>query len=43
LLCDSSLLIVRAKDKKSEAFSYFKKSKVDFLQDVMLFPRTKGF
>jgi len=31
LLCDSSLPIMSAKDKKSEVFSYFKKVKCEFL------------
>jgi len=32
-----------AKDKKSEVFSYFKKSNVNLLLVVILFIRTKGF
>jgi len=36
LLCDSSLLIVSAKDKKLEVFNYFKND-VNFLLEVILF------
>jgi len=32
LLCDSLLLIMSAKNKNAEIFSYFKKSKVIFLK-----------
>jgi len=34
---------MRAKDKNTEVFSYFKKVKGDFLLDIILFLITKGF
>jgi len=37
LLCDSSLLIMSAKDKNSKVFSYLKTSKVNFMLEVVLF------
>ena len=39
LLCDSSLLIMNAKDKKSEVFSYFKKVQCEFLARSHTFAR----
>jgi len=43
LLCDSSLLIVSAKDKKSAVFSYFKKVKCEFLTRSHTMSLNKGF
>jgi len=37
LLCDASLLVMNAKDKKSGVFIFSKKTKVDFLLEVLLF------
>jgi len=42
LLCDSSLLIISAKDKKSEVFSHFKKVKCEFLARSHTISLNKG-
>jgi len=41
LLCDSSLLVMSAKDKKSEVFSYLIKAKGEFLARISCFLQMK--
>jgi len=41
LLCDSSLLIMGAKEKKSDVFSYLKKVKCEYLVRSLFSTRTK--